>query len=141
MIQKTLSKILFLLIILSSVSCKKDSSSDGLSSGKSYTVKYEISLSSPVVANQSMGVAYTNATGNTEMDYSVSGTNWSKTITMQNSANTPLVGLGGIFILSQSGSGEAKIFINGVLKSEVTATTLPSTDNTYGLVLSAHYQL
>ena len=128
--------LLVLLTITCIFSCKKSSATD--TSSQAITVMYAVTWSSPLLQNTSNEITYVNSTGNGVMDNNLSGTSWTKSVTITDASSVPIISAATGILLQQAGTGELKIYINGILKSEATGATV-NTGNGYALGLQAHY--
>jgi hypothetical protein len=79
---KTYLKVILILLGLTcSISCKKDA---GTNTSSPIIVKYEVTWTSALYQTVSNQIIYVNSTDNGEIDNNISGTSWTKTVTIQN---------------------------------------------------------
>ena len=108
-----LAAFMCLLSLTCSMSCKKEGS------GNNVTVTYAFTWTSTLTQGSTLEVGYVNsAAGKLQMDFNLSGSGWTKTVTIQNPANPLILSLVAVLNVQQPGTIEGKIYVNGVLKSD-----------------------
>ena len=128
---KTMKQILTLLTIVAflSTGCKKDSSSGNV------TLKYEIVSSSAfdtaILGIPPLTVTYTNETGQSQSEQiNTNASTWSKTIELTATQRPIMISLvASGYTANSTGTSEARLYVNGVVKANVTSQIQPSFPN------------
>ena len=103
----------YLIVLLTLSSCQKD---EKIKKAQ-VTVKYEVSWPGTSLDEHGNSISYSNAAGNSQSDNHISGSYWSKAVTIDPGEVTHLV-LMPMINASNPGICHAKISIDGEVKSE-----------------------
>src|SRR5579863_2182864 len=135
---KTQTNLLLITIVLSLIhlSCKKNDSSSV--SSNSITVNYQATWSSALLSTAPNQIAYTNSTGNGQIDANITGLSWTKTVVIQKPTNSLILSIGAFIYSQTQGTCDVKIYVNGVLKSENMGSG-NFTGNNYAFGINAVY--
>lgn len=110
---KNLLALLFCLAILFSA-CSKDGETKKSTSA---IVKYEVTWAGTPLPGYPNGVTYSNATGNGQNDTNLSGSSWTKTVTV-NTDDVKQLMLIATISTAKAGMCTAKIYVDGKVRSE-----------------------
>ncbi len=123
------SLALLTIVAFLSTGCEKD-----LNSG-SVTLNYEIvsssAFESAILGSPSLTVTYTNETGQSQSEQiNTNASTWSKTIKLTSTQRPIMISLGASGYTSNStGTTEARLYVNGVVKANVTSQIQPVLNN------------
>lgn len=121
-------------------SCKKNNEGEDSTTNGSIKVKYELTTSLPINSDPTFSgltsVAYVNSTMNIENVTGLMGKTWTKEFTIEKpKKGNALLFQATLFLVGNNGTANGKIYINGVVKSEVNETSGLSSGGSTTLVV------